>query len=166
MTFRELCLQTAKECGIGVSYDQMQRILVTQWRLILEELLLRPGESRILLTGLLQIYLKRKTLNCGIWEDGKVVDRRKEVHYCYRMKPSPPLLKVMRGDKDIKELAIGGFPLYFDQESSHLDNSVYKNGRLKLDHVTRNKTIMENSDLKHIIEEEKKKKFNDRLPED
>lgn len=166
MTFRELCLQTAKECGVGISYDQMQRILVTQWRLILEELLLRPGESRIMLSGILQIYLKRKTLNCGIWKNGEVVDRKKEVHYCYRIKPGTPLRMVMRGDMDIKDLTMGGFPLYFDQASTHRDNSVYKEGKLKLDKVTRDKSISNNIELQHIIEEQKKKKFNDKLPED
>lgn len=166
MTFAELCHQTAKECGVGVSYNQMQQILATSWRLMLEELILNPGRSSIMFNGLLQIYLKKRNLNCGIYKDGQFVGKDVQPHWCYRLKPGAPLLKVMRGDMDIRDLKVGGFPLYFDKETLKRPEAEYKKGRIVLDDIGRERKIAEREDLKRIIEEQEKQKFLKTLPED
>lgn len=170
MTFGELCQQTCKESGIGVSYDQMQRILATQWRLILEELILRPGESRVMLSGMFQLYLKKKRLNCGVFENGKKVRSEMQTHYCFRIKPSTQIRAMMRGDKDIRDLKIGTFPLYFDKSTLKQDKAKYTNGRLTLDNITRERNLAEMRNMKIIKDAQKKKaeeeEFAKKLPED
>ena len=165
MTFGELCKQTSKECGVGVSYDQMQRILVTSWRLRIEELMIKPGESRIMLSGLLQIYLKKRTVQCGIWKGKELVGSEPREHYVFRIKPGIMLKHVMCGMNDIRELRVGGIPLYFDKETLKMGNVAYKNGKIMLDKATR-KEKMEDPALKEIIAEREKQKFKNRLPED
>ena len=166
MTFAELCHQTAKECGVGVSYDQMQRILATSWRLMIEELILNPGRSNIMFNGLLQIYLKKRNLNCGIFKDGKFVDKEVQPHWCFRLKPGMPLRKVMSGNMDIRDLKVGGFPLYFDKETLKRPEAEYKKGRMVLDDIGREKKISKREDLQRMREEQEKQKFLKALPED
>ena len=166
MTFGELCHQTAKECGVGVSYDQMQRILATSYRLILEELILNPGRSNIMFRGFWQIYLKKRNLNCGVFKDGAFSGSEVQAHWCFRIKPSVQGKKVMQGKMDIRELRIGDFPMYFDKETLARPNAEYKDGKLMLDHVSREKKIKELEEIKNIREEQEKQKFLKGLPED
>jgi hypothetical protein len=165
MTFGELCQQTTKECGVGVTYNQVQQILATSWRLMIEELFMEPGHSRIMLSGILQIYMKKRNLTCGIWKGNKQVGTELQPHYVFRMKPSSHLKSVLNGKDDIRSLRIGGVPLYFDKDEIKKGKTVFKDGKILLDEISRKKH-MENPSLKKIIEEREKQKFRDRLPED
>lgn len=166
MTFKELCVQTARECGEGVTYEQMQRILATHWRMVIEELLAKPGESRLMLNGLLQIYTKKKRLNCGVFENGKAIRSEQQIHYCFRLKPSAPLKKVLQGEADIRSLKVGNFPLYFDKTELKRPDEDFKRGEIQLDNMKRKKSIAEREGLRKFKEQAEQEKIRKSLPED
>jgi hypothetical protein len=72
----------------------------------------------------------------------------------------------MSGNMDIRDLKVGGFPLYFDKETLKRPEAEYKKGRMVLDDIGREKKISEREDLQRMREEQEKQKFLKALPED
>jgi len=164
MTFGEICQQTARECGEGVSTDQVRKILITQWRIMLEELFIAPGDSKIMLQGIGQFYLKRRNLTYGFVTDP---EKRKHTHYVFRFKPSELLKKVMAGKMEMKDLRIGTCPLYYENEFElKRPNEDFKKGEKMYQDKIRRQIKYDRAELRMAKEQNIKMDIRNRLPED
>lgn len=166
MTYGELCKQVAKECEQGVTYEQVQKIIATMWRIMLEELFINPGEANIMLPGIGQFYMKRKRLNCGVWENGVQVRKEQQLHWCFRFKPSSCVRMVLAGRRELKDLKIGSTPLYFEEMKLKRPKADFKAGAKQYERGLRKKINYDRAELRMAKDNNKKKDLRKRLPED
>lgn len=167
MTFGELCKQTARECGEGISYEQAQNILATQWRIMLEELFIAPDEAEIMFTGIGRFFLSRRMINCGIFKDGNLLGHEKRPAYCFVFKPSPILRSAMAGKIRMMDLKIGGVPLYQnDRKSLKRPQNEFAEGDQALKEMLEQRIRYDRAELRMAKERKANRDIDNRLPED
>lgn len=166
MTFMELCKQITRECGQGVSYDQTTKIMITAWRIMLEELFIDPDKAVIQFTGIGKFYLKKKTINCGIIKNGEFMGHEKQKHYCFRFNPGVPLKRVMRGDMPLRDIKIGYMPLYFEKMELKRPKSDFKEGEKIYENFNRPNLKYDRAEIRMLKDQKTKRDIDKRLPEE
>jgi hypothetical protein len=133
---------------------------------MLEELFIAPGESEIMLHGIGKLFMKKKTVNCGVSENGEFVGHEKRNIFIFKFKPSTCVRAVMRGDMPLRDLKIGFFPLYFEQPQLKRPNSDFREGQKMIDKRYRPNIKYDRAEIRMAKEQKSKSDISKRLPEE
>lgn len=169
MNNSELCKQIVRECGVGITYEQMKQIMATMWRIMIEELLSNPQEAEVMFTGIGKFDMKLRRYNVfPRKEDGTFTGERElKPFWQLRFHPSLPVREVINSKRDIKELELGFKPLYFDKENKLPSRKKLNEGRRRLREIQKDNLIRQRrQDYIDNMERAEKIDFNQRLPEE
>lgn len=169
MNMSELCKQVARECGCGVTIDQVNKIIITMWRVMLEELFVNPHEAQIMFTGIGKFDMKLRRYNTfPRRENGTFCGERElKPFWQLRFHASEPLKDVMKNKKDLKDLELGFKPLYYDKDFRKPTRQKINEGRRKLREMQKQDLIRRNrQDYIDHMERIERIDLEERLPED
>ena len=165
----ELCKQVARECGGGVTIDQVNKVITTMWRVMLEELFINPHKAQIMFTGIGKFDMKLRRLNVFPRRENGTFTGERELKpfWVLRFHPSNAVKEVMQNKKDLRDLELGFKPLYYDKETRKPPRSKMTEGRKKLREMHKNDLIRKHrQDYIDNMERIERIDLEERLPED
>lgn len=161
MTFGELTKQVTREVDEGLTREQVTKVILTMWRIILEELIINPQDAKIMIHGLGKIYLQKKRFNCGLYE------KKQDTRWIFRFKQSEQLKSVINGRKDLTDMEIGFKPLYFERlQVKKPTYAQLAEGERKYAEMKRRNIKYNRAEVRAEKEKAKKNDIASRLPED
>lgn len=169
MNNTEFCKQVVRECGVGITFEQMQMIVATEWRIILEELFSNPSKAEVNFTGIGKFNMKLRRFNCfPRREDGTFTGERElRPFWQLRFHPSDLVKQVMKGEKDISELTLGYKSIYFDKPHKLPPRAKINEGKRKLREIYKENRIRKaRQDYIDNMERAERIDLNQRLPEE